>query len=116
MEDIDFQNFSNKIIQEHADEIMNYLDEWQYKTKNIFMRNIVIEIMQDLKTNEFANGICKLNLIIKMILNDFSSYKKIININEEECMHMLDLSLGVLNAHAVCKSYSIREFIKNLSN
>ena len=51
-----------------------------------------------------------------MILNDFSTYKKIINIDEEECMHLLDLNLGILNAYAVSKSYSIREFIKSLSN
>jgi hypothetical protein len=116
MEDIDFQNYSNKIIKEHIDELINYLDEWQYKTNSVFIKNIINEILQDLKTDNFSNGVCKMNLIIKMILNDFSTYKKIINIDEEECMHLLDLNLGILNAYAVSKSYSIREFIKSLSN
>ena len=111
MSDITMIEHSNGFIDDHSEVILNYIDAWKNTNISIDIKHCMEEIAEDLQKNNKIDGIIKLMLIIKLLLDN--NNKNIID--TEELYYVLDLSLGITNAYAVCNSKVIRNFIKNKS-
>jgi hypothetical protein len=113
----DIKKQTQYIIQDHTDDLMHQMEILKHHTEDAVIDDVFTEIFNDFHSQNIHSACLKLNMIIKLILRNFSDFKKKIKVmNKEDYESILDLSLALMNAIAINESLSLQNLIMTENN
>jgi hypothetical protein len=100
------------LIKEHSDDLQQRVEIFVINSVFPELNEVLSEIINDFKETEKVIACVKLNVILKMLINNQSYLLGIKNkIDSDELDIILELSISLLNAIAIQKSPSLQNLI-----